>query len=114
MGTCTPPPSDSEPDLPLRNARQGGDARGIHDLLAVTDSQLTHGGSPAAGPRPPLAPRHHECRGTLDAWGLVQVVFNGLSAAGSLKAAVAGAQSLVAGDSTDRRNNTQPPTTTSR
>ena len=71
MGMPTPPPSDSEPDLPLRNASQGGGACGIHDLQALADGELTHRGSPEAGPRPPLprrpAPRHHERRGTGDA-----------------------------------------------
>jgi hypothetical protein len=45
MGTHTSP-SDSEPDLPLRNARQGAAARGIHDLQALADGELTPRGSP--------------------------------------------------------------------
>jgi len=42
-------------NAPLRNARQGAAARGIHDLQALADGELTPRGSPGAGPRPPLA-----------------------------------------------------------
>ncbi len=54
-GNAHPPPSDSEPDLPLRKARQGEAARGIHDLRGLADGELTYRVSPEAGPRPPLA-----------------------------------------------------------
>jgi hypothetical protein len=42
-------------NAPLRNARQGAAARGIHDLQALADGELTPRGSPGAGLRPPLA-----------------------------------------------------------
>ena len=57
-------------NAPLRNARQGAAARGIHDLQALADGELTSRGSPGAGPRPPLARppalRHHERREVLE------------------------------------------------
>jgi len=40
-------------NAPLRNARQGAAARGIHDLQALADGELTPRGSPEASPRRP-------------------------------------------------------------
>ena len=61
MGPRTPLLSDSEPDLPLRNARQGGAARGIHDLQTParwrTDAQGQPRGRPASTAGPTAGPQ---------------------------------------------------------